>query len=104
MYCTVKDKEIFENFYDMNFNPVTINHGFSRRTPEFLKPKNFDKMKEFAKILSKDMPFVRIDFFEVEDHLYFGEFTFYDWGGARPFNTIEQDYELGSLIKLPTEK
>lgn len=104
MYCTVKDKEIFENFYDMNFNPVNINHGFSRRSPEFSKPKNFDKMKEFATILSKDMPFVRIDFFEVEDHLYFGEFTFYDWGGARPFNTIEQDYELGSLIKLPIEK
>lgn len=100
MYCTVKDEEIFENYYDMNFNPIDINHGFPRKKPEFDKPENFEQMILFAAKLSQGMPFVRVDFFNVEGHIYFGEFTFYDWGGCRRFAQEHQDFELGKLIKL----
>lgn len=100
MYCTVKGGVVFENFYDMDFNPVNINHGFSRHVPEFSKPTQFEKMKELATILSKGLPFIRVDFYEVEDRLYFGEFTFYDWGGMRAFGDYAQDLELGKLIDL----
>ena len=100
MYCTVKGGEVFENFYDMDFNVVNINHGFKRHVPEFDKPIQFDKMKELATRLSKDIPFVRVDFFEVDGKVYFGEFTFYDWGGMNPFAEAAQDLELGDLIKL----
>lgn len=101
MYMTVKDQNIYENFYDMDFNAVDINHGFPRHSPEFKKPGPFDKMKEFAKILSKGIPFVRVDFFVVEGNIYFGEMTFYDWAGTHPFINYEQDLFLGSLIDLP---
>ena len=104
MYCTVKDKEVFENFYDMDFNPVNINHGFPRRYPEFNKPVNFDVMKELAERLSTDIPFVRIDFFNVDGRVYFGEFTFYDWGGVKPFANYDIDLDIGSLISLPVNK
>lgn len=104
MYCTVKDKEVFENFYDMDFNPVNINHGFPRRNPEFNKPVNFDVMKELAERLSTDIPFVRIDFFNVDGRVYFGEFTFYDWGGVKPFANYDIDLDIGSLISLPVNK
>ena len=100
MYITNKGKIIKENFYDMNFCPVEINHGFERTIPEYEKPKNFDKMIEFAKILSEDIPFVRIDFFDVKGNLYFGEFTFYDWGAFRPFSSEDIDTQLGKLIDL----
>ena len=106
MYCTVKDKNIYENFYDMDFNPVMwINHGFPRHIPEFTKPKNFEKMVELAGILSKKCgaAFVRVDFFNVEGKIYFGEFTFYDWGGLRPFASKDIDLKLGQLIKLPND-
>lgn len=100
MYCTVKGVEIYENFYDMNFEPVDINHGFPRHKPEFEKPTNFELMKRIARELSEDIPFVRIDFFDIAGQVYFGEYTFYDWGGIRPFISIEQDIELGRLISL----
>ncbi len=101
MYITNKGKFIQENFYDMEFNPVNINHGFPRRIPEFEKPHNFELMQKLASSLSKNIPFIRVDFYEIGNHVYFGEFTFYDWGGMQPFVDEYTDVELGKLIKLP---
>ena len=101
MYCTVKSDDIYENFYDMDFLPVAINHGFRRSEPEFEKPEALELMKSLAQTLSQGIPFVRIDFFWVEGRVYFGEFTFYDWAGLRPFAHYQQDLELGGLILLP---
>lgn len=101
MYCTIKGKNIFENFYDMDFNPVMIDHGFPRHQPEFERPANFEMMKQLAATLSKGIPFVRVDFFDVDGKVYFGEFTFYDWGGLRPFGSYEMDLKLGALLQLP---
>lgn len=101
MYFTNKGDYVIENFYDMEFNPVEINHGFDRVTPEFEKPEAFGEMKEYAERLSNGLPFVRVDFFYVDGVVYFGECTFYDWGGLRPFVSYEQDLQLGELINLP---
>jgi hypothetical protein len=103
MYCTIKAANIYENFYDMDFQPVNIDHGFPRHQPEFEKPTNFELMKDLASKLSKGIPFLRVDFFDVEGKVYFGEFTFYDWGGTRPFRGNWDNY-LGQFIKLPTDK
>ena len=101
MYCTVKGGDVYENFFDMNFNPVDVSHGFRRLDPEPAKPHNFELMKQLAAQLSSGIPFVRIDFFEVNNKVYFGEYTFYDWGGMKAFSSLEMDLKLGSLIKLP---
>lgn len=100
MYCTVKDDHIFENYYNMNFEAVNIPHGFPRHFPEFEKPSNFEQMKTFAARLSQGIPFVRIDFYCIENQLYFGEYTFFDWGGFLDFSEKQQDFELGQLIKI----
>lgn len=100
MYITNKGKNINENFYDMNFSPVDINHGFPRQAPEFSKPEAFEEMKELAQTLSSGIPFVRVDFFYVDGKVYFGEYTFYDWGGQKAFASYEQDKSLGDLIIL----
>ncbi len=100
MYFTIKSNEAYENFYDMDFKPVMIDHGFPRFQPEFEKPECFEEMKELASKLSKGIPFVRMDFFYVNGQVYFGEYTMYDWGGGQPFGTYEQDLELGKLIDL----
>ena len=103
MYCTIKGKNVYENFYDMDFTPVAIDHGFPRHQPEFEKPAAFEEMKEVAAKLSKGVPFVRVDLFYVDGQLYFGEYTFYDWAGLRPFGG-NWDAELGRLIELPENK
>lgn len=100
MYITNKGDSIKENFYDMDFSPVAINHGFPRREPEFPKPGNFEKMKQLAAKLSVGIPFVRVDFYNVYGRVFFGEFTFYDWGGMQPFDNDDTDIELGKLIDL----
>ncbi len=106
MYFTNKGKtgDCYENFYDMDFNPLlNINHGFPRRIPEYEKPAEFEEMKEVAKKLSEGMVFVRIDLFDIHGKIYFGEFTFYDWGGGHPFNPRSTDYQIGELMRLPFE-
>lgn len=101
MYFSVKTDSIYENFYDMDFNPVYFNHGFLRHSPEFQKPAAFEEMKRLSEELSSNIPFVRCDFYFVKGRVFFGELTFYDWGGMQPFNAQEDDVFLGELIKLP---
>ena len=99
MYVTNKGSKIEENYYDMDFNVLDISHGYSRTIPEYIKPKNFNLMRNLAAVLSKDIPFVRVDFFDVNGKVYFGEYTFYDWGGIKPLNDY-WEYKLGSWIEL----
>lgn len=104
MYFSIKGDGCYENFYDMDFNIVDVNHGWPRHNPEFSKPTSWEKMKELAAILSKDIPFVRVDFYEIDGHPFFGELTFFDWAGLRPFDSYETDLKLGELIHIPSKK
>lgn len=104
MYFTIKSDKAYENFYDMDFKSLAIDHGFPRFKPEFEKPEAFEEMKQLAAKLSKGIPFVRMDFFYVNGQIYFGEYTMYDWGGAHPFVSYEQDLEIGNLLDLSSVK
>lgn len=93
------------NIYDPSWNLMPFgrpNHLNSNTT--ILKPKNFYKMVQFAEKLSRDIPFVRVDFYETNGRLYFGELTFYPGAGFEEFNPESYDYLLGSWIRLPIEK
>lgn len=57
-------------------------------------------MVEIAKILSKDVPFVRVDLYEIDDNIYFSEMTFSPCGGMMPFDPQEYDELLGLYINL----
>lgn len=98
-----EDKVKFD-FFDMDYNhlPFTNGHPNAKILPE--KPKCFEEMKQLAAKLSKGMPHVRIDFYEVNGKVYFGEFTFSHWGGLKPFEPEKWDYTFGSWIKLPERK
>lgn len=89
------------DFYDMDWNPMSFERHYPNSGTIIPKPKNFDKMVEFAEKLSIDIPFVRVDFYESNGWLYFGELTFYPGSGFEGFNPESYDYLLGSWIKLP---
>lgn len=65
------------------------------------KPEHFEEMIELAKTLSSGHYFLRVDFYEVNGKIYFGELTFYPGGGMAPFEPFEYELKFGEMIKLP---
>ena len=63
----------------------------------------YEKMIKLAEKLSNNIPQVRIDFYEINGKVYFGEITFYHWSGFTPFVLEEWDLKLGEFIKLPNK-
>jgi hypothetical protein len=91
------------DFYDMDWKPMPFERHYHNSGTIIPKPKNYNKMVEFAEKLSKDIPFVRVDFYETNGQLYFGELTFYPGAGFEEFTPESYDALLGSWIKLPTK-
>ena len=87
-------------FFDKDWNvmPFERHYPVSKNSPK--KPINYDKMIQFSEQLSKGIPFVRVDFYEINGQLYFGELTFYPGGGFEEFTPEEWDYKLGDFLKL----
>ena len=100
----VKGEETKFDFFDMDFIhlPITNGHPNAKVLPE--KPTCFDEMKVLAAKLSKGVPHVRVDFYEVDGKVYFGEMTYSHWGGMMPFDPEKWDYIFGSWIKLPMDE
>lgn len=65
------------------------------------KPVNLEKMIELARILSQGHYFLRVDFYEIDGKIYFGELTFYPTNGIVLFEPKEYELKFGDLIKLP---
>ena len=91
-------------FYDNEWNIMPLERHYPRSTTPLPKPECFDEMKKLAAKLAKNMPFVRVDFYEVEGKVYFGELTFFPGGGYEEFTPESWDYTLGNWIKLPTKQ
>jgi hypothetical protein len=91
--------------YDTDWNLMPFGRPHHPNSgKEIPKPKTFNKMIEFAEKLAKDIPFVRIDFYERNGALYFGEITFYPGSGFEKFDPESYDELLGSWIDLPKLK
>lgn len=89
------------NYYDRDFNLYPCQQSYPNISREIKKPVNYEKMIEYAEILSKDFPFVRVDFYNINGKIYFGEFTFFASGGALEFQPEEYDRIFGDMIELP---
>ncbi len=88
------------DFFDMEYNhlPFTNGHPNAAVPPE--KPMCFDEMRSLAEKLSAGIPHLRVDFYEVNGRVYFGELTFSHWSGMVPFDPVDWDDKLGEWIDL----
>ena len=86
-------------FVDANWNVLPVRRAgkFSTVIPE--KPENLDKMFELAKILCQEVPFVRIDFYNIHGKIYVGEMTFTP-GLFLRLEPKEWDFKLGEYLDL----
>ena len=89
------------SFYDIDWNRLDVSYGHHPQARIVPCPNHFDKMKSLAAELSKDFPFVRVDFFDTGKKLYIAELTFNPGGGFIPYHPIEFDEYMGSLFTLP---
>lgn len=86
------------DFFDMEFNhlDLTMNDPNAEKCPE--KPENFELMKEFSKKFSHGIPFLRVDFYEIDGKLYVGEMTFFHSAGFFEMHPPKYDRLLGDWI------
>lgn len=89
------------DFFDADYNHLEFTNAHPNAIYPPAKPHNFELMKKIACKLSKGIPHVRVDLYEVDGQVFFGEMTFYHMSGMFPFSPEEWDYTFGSWITLP---
>ncbi len=92
------------DYYELDWKPMPIENHYRKwdcSGQKLEKPKNYNKMIEFSKYISKDIPFLRVDFYEANEQLYFGELTFFPGSGFEIFRSEEFDNLMGSWLELP---
>ena len=91
-------------FFDKDWKLCRYNKRGKEAPKDFTlpKPEGIDEMFRLASYMSKGFPFVRMDFFDVNGKIYFGEYTFFPASGYDYNRLPEADLYFGSKIKLPS--
>lgn len=92
------------NIYDMDFNLLPVYETRPNADYPVEKPEGFEYMVEIARKLSSPFPFCRVDLYNVDGKVYFGEITFYHGGGCNNIQPDEWDYKMGSWIDINSPK
>lgn len=90
------------DYFDAEFSPLDIRQSYPTSTIKPAKPAKYDDMIAIARKLSVGHPHVRVDLYEANGRVYFGELTFFHFGGFAPFVPAEADTQLGEWLTLPT--
>jgi hypothetical protein len=91
-----KQKDIL---YDRNWNKLEI-EALNPNDESVERPACLEKMIEIAERLAKVFDFIRIDLYCLNDHIYFGEYTFTPAAGFIKFKPSSYDQEFGNILKL----
>ena len=89
------------DFFDMDFNHLPFLNGHPHAVKPIKRPAGFDEMRRIACELSKGFLHVRVDLYDINEKIYFGELTFYHFSGIVPFEPEAWDRVFGDWIKLP---
>lgn len=92
------------NAYDENWNKLNFTMGTELYTYDVKPPKSFNEMINIAKKLSEDFDYVRVDLYNIDNKIYFGEMTFCDSGGFGKFTDKQWDYRLGNCWNIDTNR
>ena len=95
------DKPTKADYFDRDFNWLDFTWGYSHAEVHPEKPEQFEKMVAIAEKLSKGLPHIRVDLYECNGQIYFGELTFFDGSGFDKIEPLEWDYKIGRMLKLP---
>lgn len=100
-YCVcTADGLTYRTYYDKDFKEADFAVYRKMKSPFIPDEKNKEKLIEYAQILSSGFPFVRVDIFEVNETLYFGEMTFTPHCGNITISPSEYDAILGNKLDI----
>lgn len=88
------------SFFDEDLNYLPFSYNFASIKTSIKKPINYEQMLSYAKKLSEPFSYVRVDFYNINGNIYFGELTFADGSGGAPFSFYEHDLWMGNLWQL----
>lgn len=88
------------DFFDRDFKHLNLQQGHPNANKTIEKPKNYKKMIELAENLGKGIPHCRIDFYNINGTIYFGEITFFHFSGFVPFNPPKWDELFGGYLNI----
>ena len=98
-------QEVKFDYFDIDFNRLPLRQAVHPNSTYLIeRPQKYEEMIGLVSQLSKGIPQVRIDLYEVNGQVYFGEYTFFHHGGMVPFIPEEYDYIWGKQIILSNNK
>lgn len=99
LVCSEREKELKRNFFDTNWNELMYIKDKYRNKNDIEKPQGLDEMIKYAEILSKDFKFVRVDLYNEDGKILFGELTFTPACCCNKIYNKKGNLELGRKIK-----
>lgn len=91
-----------EDFFTMDWEHLDLKRPEHPNSDSGIStPQQLPEMERLSRILSRNIPFLRVDFYIVNDRLYVGELTFFPSSGLVPFVPEKWDRIFGSWLKLP---
>lgn len=103
--CTERFSEGLKvTFFDLHWNKMPFERHYPSSKKDIPKPRNFKKMLNLSEKLASGIPFVRMDWYEINGELYFGEYTFYPGGGMEEFTPEIWDTKIGNMVDLSLVK
>ena len=89
------------DYFDRDFNWLDFTWGYSHAEVHPQKPERFEEMVAIANKLAKGLPHIRVDLYECNGKIYFGELTFFDGSGFDKIEPLEWDFKIGKMLELP---
>ena len=102
--CSERSTGVKFTFFDKNAKFMNMTQDHCPNDKNVKLPKKYNEMIKLAEKLAEGIPQVRVDFYEINDKIYFGELTFFDSAGFGEFEPECWDFKIGKMLKLPERK
>lgn len=99
--ATQRPQDTRFDFFDIEWNHLDVKNGHPNSSFPIPKPEKWEEMIKVAEKLASDFPHVRVDLYYENGKIYFGEMTFFHFGGNVPFEPAKYDLEFGKYLVLP---
>jgi hypothetical protein len=87
-------------FFDTDWSRLPLSRNKPVYRGDVPRPRYLERMIAYAEALSEPFRFCRVDFYETDEQIWFGELTFTPDGGYGRFHPLDEEYRLGDLLRL----